>query len=226
MSRLLIIEDDRNFAEGLRYNLDRAGHDVETAFTGDDGLALAERGGYELILLDLMLPGVDGLGVLRALRASGDDTPIIIVSARDRDLDKVRGFDHGADDYLSKPFGMGELLARIRARLRGEERAPAGFKLGPRTIHLERLLVIDGDRETRLTPTEARLLGVLHRRRNAPVERHRLLRDVWGAGQARTRTLDTHVTRLRRKVETDPAAPKHLITVHGVGYRLVVTGDD
>jgi DNA-binding response OmpR family regulator len=148
---------------------------------------------------------------------------VIILSAKDAEVDKIRGFDTGADDYVSKPFGMGELLARIRARLRGgDEEEETVFEVGGGTVRLE-TMVFERDGETApLTPTEVDVLRLLFRRVGKPVRREDLLKDVWGVASASTRTLDTHITRLRKKLERDPGQPAHIVTVHGVGYRLLV----
>jgi DNA-binding response OmpR family regulator len=219
MARILVVEDDANLAEGLRYNLERAGYEVQVASTGPDGLRLARRE-PDLVVLDLMLPGLHGFDLLAKLREAGSRVPVIILTVQDAETSKVKGFDAGADDYLTKPFGIGELLARIRARLRppggGEPFALAGGVLRLEALVFER----DGERIP-LTPTEAEILRALRRRAGDPVRREDLLESVWGTSDLLTRTLDTHVTRLRRKIEPDPARPRHLLTVHGVGYRLV-----
>jgi DNA-binding response OmpR family regulator len=221
--RILIIEDDAHLAAGLRYNLEKAGYAVSHAANGPDGLQSARDLRPDLIVLDLMLPGLHGFDLLGTLRADGLRTPVIILSAKDAEVFKIRGFDTGADDYLSKPFGMGELLARIRARLRGgDEEEDTEFAVGGGTVRLE-TMVFERDGETiHLTPTEVDVLRRLHRGAGTPVRREDLLREVWGVEAASTRTLDTHVTRLRKKLERDPARPAHIVTVHGVGYRLVV----
>jgi len=221
--RILIIEDDAHLAAGLRYNLEKAGYPVSHAANGPDGLRCARETRPDLIVLDLMLPGLHGFDLLGALRADGLRTPVIILSAKDAEVDKVRGFDTGADDYLSKPFGMGELLARIRARLRGgAEEEDTEFAVSGGTVRLE-TMVFERDGETiHLTPTEVDVLRLLHRQAGKPVRREDLLREVWGVEAASTRTLDTHVTRLRKKLERDPGRPAHIVTVHGVGYRLVL----
>jgi DNA-binding response OmpR family regulator len=217
---ILLVEDDRTLAEGLAYNLDRAGYRVVRAGDGPGGLALAESDPPDLVVLDVMLPGLDGFAFLERLRARGSRVPVIVLSALDAETDKVRGLDLGADDYLAKPFGVGELLARIRARLGDRGSGPASFRLGDAAVHLDRLEFERDGKRLPLTPKEASLLRELHRFAGAPVAREVLLRALWGVGPGATRTLDTHVARLRRKIERDPAEPRHLLTVHGVGYRL------
>ncbi|MCK6462170.1 MAG: response regulator transcription factor [Planctomycetes bacterium] len=220
MARILVVEDDANLAQGLRYNLERAGYEVVHAAKGPEGLRLAREATPDLLILDLMLPGLHGFELLARLREGGSRVPVIILTVQDAEVDKIRGFDAGADDYLTKPFGIGELLARIRARLR-KEGDPAEVAVAGGVLRLEALVFERGGERVPLTPTEADILRALCRRRGDPVRREELLRSVWGVADLVTRTLDTHVTRLRRKIEPDPAQPRHILTVHGVGYRLV-----
>ncbi len=225
--RILIIEDDAHLAAGLRYNLEKAGYSVSHAGNGPDGLRSARDLRPDLIVLDLMLPGLSGFDLLGKLRDEGAKTPVIILSAKDAEVDKIRGFDTGADDYVSKPFGMGELLARIRARLRGGGAGETGeeetvFELGGGTVRLEAMVFERDGGTVALTPTEVEVLRLLYSRTGKPVRREDLLKEVWGVTAASTRTLDTHVTRLRKKLERDPGRPAHIVTVHGVGYRLLV----
>lgn len=220
MPTILLVEDDRALSEGLAYNLGRAGYRVLRAADGTEGLRLAGAEPPDLVILDLMLPGVDGFGFLERIRRGGSRVPVIVLSALDEETDKIRGLDLGADDYVAKPFGVGELLARIRARLGEKGSGPKSFRLGEGTIHLDRLAFERGRRSVPLTPTEAAILRELHRFAGAPVPREEILRALWGTDPGATRTLDTHVARLRRKIEKDPARPRHLVTVHAVGYRL------
>ncbi len=217
---ILLVEDDRAMAEGIEYNLGRAGYRVLRAADGAAGLRLAADARPDLVVLDLMLPGLDGFGFLERLRGGGARVPVLVLSALDSETDKIRGLDLGADDYVVKPFGVGELLARIRARLGDRGGGAKSFRLGEGTVDLDRLVFERGRKSVALTPTEASLLVELQRRSGAPARREDLLRAVWGAGPAETRTLDTHIARLRRKIEKDPARPRHLLTVHAVGYRL------
>ena len=220
---ILIVEDDPGLAEGLEYNLEAAGYDVVVARDGDAGLAAVREGRPDLVVLDLMLPKRSGFDVLEALRAAGCDVPVVILSARDGELDKIRGFDLGAVDYVTKPFSVGELLARIRVRLAGAPTPTASSTvgIGDGTLDLDRLRFVRGGDEVPLTPTEVDVLRKLVARLDQPVAREELTRSIWGIGPKASRTLDTHVARLRKKLEVDPAAPAHLLTVHGVGYRLV-----
>jgi DNA-binding response OmpR family regulator len=222
-AKILIIEDDANLAAGLEYNLVQAGYNAARADNGPDGLKQALADPPDLIILDLMLPGLSGMEVLTALRGSGSTVPVIILSAIDDETEKVRGFDLGAVDYVTKPFGVAELLARIRTRLKqdpGEDRDR--IELAHGTIRLKLFTFETGEESVGLTPSEIDILKELNRRAPEPVSRRDLIRAIWGHGGYSTRTLDTHVARLRKKIEADPAQPRNLVTVHGVGYRLVL----
>jgi DNA-binding response OmpR family regulator len=220
---ILLVEDDRFLAEGLEYNLERAGHRVVRAGDATAGLRLVRDAAPDLVVLDLMLPGVDGFGFLARLRAAKCRAPVIVLSALESETDKIRALDAGADDFVTKPFGVGELLARIRARLSSPERGARreAVQLPEGTIDLGALEFRSGRRRVTLTPTEAALLDCLLRAEGAAVPREHLLRAVWGVGSAESRTLDTHVARLRRKIEPDPDRPRYLRTAHSVGYRFV-----
>ncbi len=225
MSRVLIIEDNADLAYGLRNNLEIEGYAVEVAADGSRGLERARTSRPDLVVLDLMLPEMDGFRVLRALRAEKLTMPVLILTARGEEADKVRGLRLGADDYVTKPFGLLELLARVEALLR--RNAPAA----PPAREPDRFGEIEIDRPTRtvtrggaaveLAPKEYDLLVALVDRDGAVVSRLDLMRRVWGYSDAVvTRTIDTHVAELRRKLEADPAKPRHILTVRKVGYRL------
>lgn len=220
MTCILLIEDDVHLAAGMRYSLERAGYEVRHADDGPGGLLAIEEEQPDLVVLDLMLPEIDGFELLSRLRASGSKLPVIILSAKAEEEDRVRGFDTGANDFMGKPFGMRELLARIRARLPKPGALPAKFALGEGVVRLASLEFEHNGQRTALTTTEARLLGLLREHAGRPVDRRDILRAVWGTRDCTTRTLDTHIARLRRKLEPDPSAPRHIRTVHGVGYRL------
>ena len=219
MSRILLVEDDEHLVEGLAYNLERAGFDVVVARDGEEGLRLARERSPDLVLLDLMLPKRSGFEVLEELVGESAPFPIFVLSARGQEADKLRGFDLGAVDYLTKPFSVGELIARIRVRLQ-ERSATSRFGLGSLRIDLDRFVIEGGRTTVHLTPTEAALLRELRREPGQPVAREALLQRVWNLGGGRTRTLDAHVARLRRKLEADPARPRFLRTVRGIGYVL------
>ena len=225
MKRILVVEDNPDLAYGLRNNLEIEGYDVDVVEDGTQGLARARVGGPDLIILDLMLPGMDGYRVLRALRDEGRRMPILILTARGEEADKVRGLRLGADDYVTKPFGVLELLARVEALLR--RTAPPGDGAGPperfgviEVIPASRSVLKNG-KPVPLTPKEFDLLLALLHRSGAVATRMELLTEVWGYSAAvLSRTVDTHVAELRRKLEADPAAPKHILTVRKAGYRL------
>ena len=225
MKRILVVEDNPDLAYGLRNNLEIEGYDVDVVEDGTQGLARARVGGPDLIILDLMLPGMDGYRVLRALRDEGRRMPILILTARGEEADKVRGLRLGADDYVTKPFGVLELLARVEALLR--RTAPPGDGAGPperfgviEVIPASRSVLKSG-KPVPLTPKEFDLLLALLHRQGAVATRMELLTEVWGYSAAvLSRTVDTHVAELRRKLESDPAAPKHILTVRKAGYRL------
>ncbi len=214
MNRILLVEDDASMARGLSYNLEAEGYDVVLCSDGESGLKEARKGGFDLMLLDVMLPGKSGFEILKRIRADGNGTPVILLTARGAEMDKIAGLKLGADDYVTKPFSLGELLARIGTRLR--DRKPELL------VNLKSMTAHRGVRESRLTPTEVEVLRFLHAREGAVVPREAMLQELWGVQHAAdTRTLDNHVARLRRKIELDPKCPAVLLTVPGVGYRLV-----
>jgi DNA-binding response OmpR family regulator len=221
-ARILLVEDDADLAKGLAFNLRHEGYEVLVAGTVKDGRRAAQRDGVDLVVLDLMLPDGDGLEILRALRGAGSRVPVLCLTARGQETDKVMGLGSGADDYVTKPFGLAELFARIAALLRRAGPAAAEtVRLGAAVVDLAGHRVARGDREEDLTPVETDLLRYLLARRGQAVERDQILRDLWGvASKHDTRTLDNHVARLRRKLEDDPASPRVIVTVHGTGYRL------
>ena len=224
MARILVIEDNAELAYGLRNNLEIEGHAVAVASDGNDGLARVREGQADLVILDLMLPGLDGFRVLRALRERDRDTPVLILTARGEEGDKVRGLKLGADDYVTKPFGLLELLARVEALLRRREAGKtAGEILRFGTIEVDRAArAVRRNGETiGLAPKELDLLLALFDARGAAVSRVTLMQRVWGyQADVLSRTVDSHVLELRRKLEPDPAEPRHILTVRKVGYRL------
>jgi DNA-binding response OmpR family regulator len=224
MATVLIIEDNADLAYGLRNNLEIEGYAVDVAVDGVAGLARAQSLRPDLIILDLMLPGLDGYRVLKALRDAGDETPVLILTAHGEEADKVRGFRLGADDYVTKPFGLLELMARVAALLRRASRAstpPARERFGGVEIDTRTRTVTRHGAPVALTPMEFDLLIALLRRQGGLASRLELLHDVWGHSAAvLTRTVDTHVAELRRKLEDNPAEPRHILTVRKAGYRL------
>ena len=225
MSRILVVEDERNLALGLRANLEVEGHDVVVAHSGEDGLDQATRQRPDLVILDLMLPGIDGYAVLGALRSRGVDAPVLILSARAEEIDKVRGFRTGADDYVTKPFGVMELLLRVEALLRRANGSRAAMRsrwsFGDVDVDADRHVVTRAGEEVPLTPRAFELLMALLASGDKPLTRQHLLRTVWGYdASVTTRTVDAHIAELRRKLERDAADPRHILTVHRVGYRF------
>ncbi|GMV07151.1 MAG: DNA-binding response regulator [Gemmatimonadota bacterium] len=225
MARILVVEDNPDLAYGLRNNLEIEGHVVSVAEDGLEGLEAARTLAPDLVVLDLMLPGLDGYRVLQALRGEGSQVPVLILTARGEETDKVLGFRLGADDYVTKPFGVLELLARVEAILRRTARGtaaaepPAAF--GEVEVDVAARRVIRGGDEVGLTPKEFDLLVALMRREGAVVSRVALMKEVWGHRAAvASRTVDTHVAELRRKLEPEPHNPRHILTVHKAGYRF------
>ena len=231
MTRILVVEDEKDLALGLRVNLEVEGYEVQLAHTAADGIARAAGGGADLIVLDLMLPDGDGYEVLARLRADGSTVPVIILTARGQEVDKVRGFRSGADDYVTKPFGVMELLVRIEAVLRRTgaridgraDATPAAdlLRLGAVEVDPVERIVRQGARVATLTPKAVELLQALARRRGRVVSRHDLLRDVWGYdASVTTRTVDAHVAEIRRKLQQVGGDEALIDTVWKSGYRL------
>jgi DNA-binding response OmpR family regulator len=224
MARILIIDDEPEMVRGLADNLRFEGYQTLSATNGADGLALALQEGPDLVLLDVMMPRLSGWDVLRELRAKERDIPVIMLTARGEEADRVLGLELGADDYVSKPFSLRELLARVRAVLRrpGPRQRLETFAFGDVRLHVRARQVFKAGREIRLTRKEFDLLRYLVEHQGEVVTRDRLLDEVWGYEQfPTTRTVDTHVLRLRQKLESDPDRPVHLLTVHGQGYRMI-----
>jgi two-component system, OmpR family, alkaline phosphatase synthesis response regulator PhoP len=227
MARVLIVEDNRNLAHGLRTNLEFEGHEAEVAEDGAAGLELVRARRHELVLLDLMLPALDGFRVLQTMRAEGIDTPVLVLTARGDESDKVRGLRDGADDYVTKPFALRELLARVAALLRRSKPQAPPLAFGPVRLDPATRGVTRAGESVALRPKEYDLLCALLKRGGRVATRSELLREVWGYQESViSRTLDTHVGELRRKLESDPARPRHILTVRKTGYRLAVDGED
>ena len=220
-AHILVIEDDPSISMGLRMNLETEGYRVTTAEDGLTGLERA-RDGADLVILDIMLPKLHGFELLRTLRAEGNPTPVIVLSARTSEMDKVTGLELGSEDYVTKPFSLAELLARIRAVLRraGPRPAPV-WHFGAVTVNPQTREVLHGDETVELTSTEFDILSVLAGRSGQAVTRGEIFESVWGPNHHGTlRTIDNFIAQLRAKLEDDPANPRHLVTVRGVGYRL------
>jgi len=223
VTRILIVEDEQSYRDALSYMLQREGFDVAEAADGQSGLSEFDRNGADLVLLDLMMPGMSGTEVCRQLRLRGN-VPVIMVTARDSEIDKIVGLELGADDYVTKPFSHRELVARIRAVLRRGQEAellPEVVEVGDVRMDIERHEVSVSGRAVRLALKEFELLELLLRNAGRVMTRAQLIDRVWGSDYVGdTKTLDVHVKRLRSKIEPDPARPVKLVTVRGLGYKF------
>ena len=224
MTRILVVEDEDSFSEALSFMLRKEGYDVVVAMDGPAALVEFDRSGADLVLLDLMLPGIPGTEVCRQLRTKSQ-VPIIMLTAKDSEVDKVVGLELGADDYVTKPFSSRELLARLRAVLRRHgdagELTSSGLEAGPVRIDIDRHVVTVRGETVSLPLKEFDLLEVLVRNAGRVMTRGQLIDRVWGSDYVGdTKTLDVHMKRLRAKVEREPGSPEHLITVRGLGYKF------
>ncbi|MHC5038570.1 MAG: response regulator transcription factor [Planctomycetota bacterium] len=224
--RILVVEDEPDMRAVLRDNLEYEGYEVLEAADGREGLERAVADGPALVIMDIMMPVLDGLEATKRLRAKGLWMPVIFLSARGEEVDRILGLEIGGDDYVTKPFSMRELMARVKVILRrtGRDEAPGPLpRVGEREIDFDTYAVIhpDGSRQA-LSHLEVRLLSLLMREKNKPLDRARILDEVWGIEAYPTdRTVDNTVVRLRKKLEPNPKDPRHIITVHGVGYKYV-----
>ena len=225
MVKVLIIEDEPNMILGLKDSCEYEGYEVSVARDGKEGLqkALAEK--VDIILLDVMLPVMSGIDVCRSLRTRGIETPILMLTARSQEIDKVVGLEVGADDYVTKPFSIKELLARIRAHLRRASKQVVdleSFTFGDVELNFKKYVARKDGQALELSAREFEILRYLIRHRGEIITRDQLLDEVWGYDSTPvTRTVDNHIARLRQKIEQDPSAPQHIITVHRIGYRFV-----
>jgi two-component system response regulator RegX3 len=224
VTRILVVEDEQSFSDPLSYLLRKEGYEVAIAESGPAALEEFDRAGADLVLLDLMLPGLSGTEVCRQLRIRSG-VPVIMLTAKDSEIDKVVGLEIGADDYVTKPYSSRELLARVRAVLRrgqeSEDLSPATLEAGPVRMDVDRHVVTVGGEHVALPLKEFELLELLLRNTGRVLTRHQLIDRVWGSDYVGdTKTLDVHVKRLRSKVESDPGAPRHLVTVRGLGYKF------
>jgi len=225
VSTILLVEDNRAYAETLKSNLEREGYEVTVAATGLAGLEAAKKDTPDLIILDLMLPAMNGFTVLQRLRDEGHETPVLIMTALGTEEEKLRGFGLGADDYVVKPCGLLEILARVRALLKRASTVPgeprSEIRVEDLTIDFGARLVRRGQTEITLRPKEFDLLAALIRHRGRIVSRAELLREVWGyAAGTESRTVETHLAALRERLGDDPQAPRYIVTVRRAGYRL------
>jgi two-component system, OmpR family, alkaline phosphatase synthesis response regulator PhoP len=224
-ARILLVEDNPDLAEGVEYNLRLEGYDVQIAENGRIAIEKARTWHPDLVLLDLMLPEMDGYQVLRSIRQNGSRVPVIILSARGEEADKVRGFRLDADQYVTKPFSIVELLERVAALLRRSSKTeaaePTEVSFGDVVVDLGARTVLRNGAPCALTPKAYELLLALLKRDGAVISRNELLKEVWGYGAfIMTRTVDSHIAELRRKLEENPAEPRHILTVWKVGYRF------
>ena len=224
MTRILVVEDEVSYSDALSYLLRKEGYEVAVAENGPAALEEFDRAGADLVLLDLMLPGLSGTDVCRALRQRSN-VPVIMLTAKDSEIDKVVGLEIGADDYVTKPYSSRELLARIKAVLRRgtepEDLLPATLEAGPVRMDVERHVVTVNGSQASLPLKEFELLEILLRNTGRVLTRMQLIDRVWGSDYVGdTKTLDVHVKRLRAKIEPDPASPRHIVTVRGLGYKF------
>ena len=228
MANILIIEDEPAMQLGLRDNLELENYKVDIASDGETGLAKVKTGGYDLVLLDVMLPALSGFDVCKATRAAGIRTPIILLTAKGEEIDKVVGLELGADDYITKPFSVRELLARIKALLRRSQNTVTSSEetvigIGRLKVNFTAFQTEENGVEVKLSHKEIEILSYLYKNKNRVVSRYDLLEHVWGyEEQLTTRTVDNFIARLRQKVELNPNHPKIILTVHGSGYKLVL----
>ncbi|MEM7107526.1 MAG: response regulator transcription factor [Bacteroidota bacterium] len=228
MYKILIVEDEPAMQLGLKDNLEFEGYSVETASEGDSGLEKVNTNAFDLVLLDVMLPNMSGFDVCKNARAKGIKTPIILLTARGEEIDKVLGLELGADDYVTKPFSVRELLARIKAILRRSDGKTDKIKnssvtIGRLTIDFHSYVALEDTNEVKLSHKEFEILHYLLDHSHQVVSRYDLLENIWGyEEQPTTRTVDNFIVRLRQKIETNPNAPKIIVTVHGTGYKLLI----
>ena len=222
MAKILVVEDEPDIVLCLEEDLRRQGHDIRVAVDGAQGLELGRNGGWDLILLDVMLPKMDGFDVCSQLRKAGVHTPIILLTARSQEAEKELGLDSGADDYVTKPFSLRELRARVRAQLRRSSSASERVvRFGDCEVDFDRAQLRRAGQLVDITPQELKLLQVLLRNRGRVLSRDQLISGAWGQGMAITdRAVDTHVFNLRKKIETVPSEPRFLVGVRGLGYRF------
>lgn len=220
----MVVEDDETIRMGLKDDLEFEGYEVSGTDNGRDGYRLAAEGGFQLIILDILLPGLNGLEICRKLRQEGVETPVLMLTAaRTEEMDKVTGLEIGADDYVTKPVGSRELMARVKAILRraGEKRdLEDTFMFGDVTVDFKRHEVLRQGKKIHLTSLEFRLLRYFIEKRGCVVTRDELLDEAWGDAIITPRTIDSHIVHLRKKIEPDPRHPRYLISVRGVGHRF------
>jgi DNA-binding response OmpR family regulator len=229
MKKILIVEDELNMVKGLRDNLEFEGFEVDTALEGTSGLDKILHCRYDLILLDIMLPEISGFDICKSARKEGVNTPIILLTAKGEEIDKVLGLELGADDYITKPFSLRELLARIKAILRRapgtkEENGDQDFvSIGKIRVNFKNYIAFEGTREVKMSHKEFEVLHYLYMKVGKVIQRDDLMIDVWGIEyEISTRTVDNFILKLRQKIEVDLNNPKIILTVHGIGYKMIL----
>jgi DNA-binding response OmpR family regulator len=230
MKKILIVEDELNMVNGLRDNLEFEGYEVDTATEGRTGQQKILNSKYDLIILDVMLPEVSGFDICRTARKEGINTPIILLTAKGEEIDKVLGLELGADDYITKPFSLRELLARIRAIVRRTQTRKEGngepefIRIGNIKVNFKNYVALEGTNEIKMSYKEFEILHYLYMNAGKIIQRDDLMCDVWGIEyDISTRTVDNFILKLRQKIETDPNNPKIILTVHGVGYKMILS---
>ncbi len=224
-THILIVDDESNMRRGLRDNLEFEGYEVSEAVDGINALEALKKTQPDLIVLDVMMPNLSGFEVCKQLRKDGNEIPIILLTAKGEEIDKVLGLEMGADDYVQKPFSIRELIARIKAILRRSDhsmKSDSILSVGELTVDFKKYIALKNEKEEKLSHKEFEILQYLLDHQGEIVDRYELLKNVWGYNeQPTTRTVDNFIVRLRQKVEIDPSNPKHIITVHGSGYKLI-----
>lgn len=229
MNNILIVEDEQAMLEGLKDNMEFEGYKVDTAADGKIGLDKIRNNQYDLVLLDVMLPEISGFDVCKTIRKEGIDIPVILLTAKGEEIDKVLGLEFGADDYITKPFSLRELLARVKAILRRTEKqgtgqVPSAFiDIGKLRINFKNYEALTENYEVKMSHKEFEVLHFLYENRNKTIDRDDIMSKVWGIDyDITTRTIDNFILKLRQKIEFDPNSPKIIITVHGIGYKMVL----
>jgi DNA-binding response OmpR family regulator len=227
MTKILLVEDEPNMRLGLKDNLEYEGYDVDIAEDGEIGLTKILQNNYDLVILDVMMPKISGFDVCKNVRKSGITTPIILLTAKGEEIDKVLGLELGADDYVTKPFSLRELLARVKAILRRSESFAnaenKSVKIGKLEVDFSAYKAISANKEIQMSHKEFEILHYLWKKRNSTVSRDDLLTEIWGYDDTpTTRTVDNFILKLRQKIEVNPNHPKIILTVHGVGYKMIL----
>ena len=226
MKKILIVDDEPAMRLGLKDNLEFEGYQVELAEDGEEGLSKIENGIFDLIVLDIMMPKISGFDVCKKMRADGNLTPIILLSAKGEELDKVLGLEFGADDYITKPFSVRELLARIKAILRRNnalQQSTETVRIGKLTFDFQSFSVFENQEPITMSYKEFEIIHFLWNHKNDTVSRNQLLDKIWGEHLYTTsRTIDNFIMKLRNKIETDPNKPQLIISIHGIGYKLII----